>query len=94
MQAEEEEPEQELIENIQPKVASAELIEQLKMKFSNLVNQTQSIGDIVRANNQSLNSQEQRKFATRLMMDALQLKQDAQFLEMKQQQFDVEIKLI
>ena len=40
MQAEEEEPEQELIENIQPKVASAELIEQLKMKFSNLVNQT------------------------------------------------------
>ena len=52
MQADEEEPEQEVIENVQPKAVSAELVQQLKMKFSGLVPKTQTIGDIVRANNQ------------------------------------------
>jgi hypothetical protein len=59
-----------------------------------LVPQAQTISEIVRVNLKNEHSSEKRKYATRLMMDALMLTQESGFLEMKQHQFDVEIKLL
>jgi len=64
------------------------------MKFIGLVPQAQSIGEIVRGNLKSESSNDKRKFATRLLMDALLMNQESGFLEMQQQQFDIEIKLL